>query len=353
MRRAPFSLEPVGNGPFRFVDRVAGQRWTFEANAAFPAVLGGPPRIRRLVIAVVDEPTEPTTKFAGLAAGDLDFAGISPTMAHLAKADPMIDVLDYPVLFTNALVFNVQRHPFGDARVRRAIGLAVDRERIIEAALAGYATPAAGPVPPENPLAIDTTVHEDAAHADSLLDAAGLRRGADGLRPITIELLTVSTGDNAVEQLLQADLSARGIRLRIRQLELAAFLTRARAATKDFDMLITGIPGDLSLSYLRAMFATAQRGGSLDYAGYHAPALDRHFATAASARDDATLAAAWREVQRELLREAPAVWLYHSRGVQGVSARMRNVHMDLRGELATVTRWMAGDASQGSTAGMP
>ena len=75
MRRAPFNLAPVGNGPFKFVERVAGQRWVFARNDSFPATLGGPPRIAELVIAVVDEPT---TKFAGLASGDLDFA---PTMA--------------------------------------------------------------------------------------------------------------------------------------------------------------------------------------------------------------------------------------------------------------------------------
>jgi peptide/nickel transport system substrate-binding protein len=35
----------------------------------------------------------------------------------------------------------------------------------------------------------------------------------------------------------------------------------------------------------------------------------------------------------------PVAWLYHSRGLQGISSRMRNVTMDLRGELASITRW--------------
>ena len=41
----------------------------------------------------------------------------------------------------------------------------------------------------------------------------------------------------------------------------------------------------------------------------------------------------------ELLREAPAAWLYHARGVQGVSRRLQGVTMDLRGELATLSEW--------------
>jgi peptide/nickel transport system substrate-binding protein len=342
MRAHAFTTAPTGNGPFRFVDRVAGQRWTFERNEAFPTELGGPPAMRELVVAVVDEPT---TKFAGLAAGDLDFAGIGPTMASLADRDPMIDVIDYPVLFSTALVFNTQRPPFDDERVRRAVDLSLDRERIISAALAGYATPASGPVPPENPLHVPLRREGGAAVADSLLDAAGWRRDANGWRArdaaLRVELLTVGSGDNALEQLVQADLAARGIRVDIRQMELAAFLARVRATSKDFDVVVTGIPGDLSLAYLRSMYESAFRGGALDYSAYHAAALDAHFARASRASSIEDLRAAWTEVQLELGRRVPAAWIYHSRGLQGVSSRMRGVKMDLRGEMATVARWSA------------
>jgi peptide/nickel transport system substrate-binding protein len=108
MRRAAFNLAPVGNGPFRFVRRDAGQRWLFERNAAFPPSLGGPPRIARFVVAVVDEPT---TKFAGLVSGELDVAGIAPTTAALAARDPALRVLTYPVQFVTGIVFNVARPP--------------------------------------------------------------------------------------------------------------------------------------------------------------------------------------------------------------------------------------------------
>jgi peptide/nickel transport system substrate-binding protein len=341
MRRHGFGTQPIGNGPFRFVRRVAGQRWEFARNDDFPAAMGGPPRIRQLVVAVVDEAT---TKFAGLAAGELDFAGIAATMADLARRDPMIVVMDYPVLFATGLVFNVHRPPFDDARVRRAVDLAIDRRRIVTAALAGFGTPASGPVPAANPLAIADSAEFDPARADALLDSAGWKRGAEGMRskgrPFDVELLTVGSGDNAIEQLLQSDLAARGIRLRIRQMELGSFLTQARAPAKTFDLLITGVPGDLSLGYVSAMFESAQRGGSLDYSAFHAPRLDAMFARTRSAATTTEIAGAWRDVQRELRREVPVAWLYHARGLQGVSSRMRNVTLDLRGELTSVARWM-------------
>src|SRR5262249_5799415 len=218
--------------------RRPGERWVFRRNDAFPAELGGPARMRGIVVSVVDEPT---TKFAGLTSGELDVAGISPAMAPLASRDPSLRVIDYPVLFTTGLVFNVQKPPFDDARVRRAISLSIDRDRIVRAALAGFATPAAGPVPPESPLALAGAPAHDTARADSLFDAAGWRRSASGERthdgaPLSFDLLTVGSGDNALEQLVQADLGARGVHVNIRQIELGTFLTDARARRKKFDV---------------------------------------------------------------------------------------------------------------------
>lgn len=341
MRQVAFSTAPVGNGPFRFVSRVPGQRWVFERNESFPRALGGPPSVRRLVVAVVDEAA---TKFAGLVSGELDVAGISPASAPLVARDPTLRVIEYPVLSATALVFNTTTPPFDDERVRRAVSAALDRERIVRVALAGYGAPAAGPVSPASPFALAGRAVRDTALADSLLDAAGWRRQGrdvrirDGRR-LAVELLTVGTGDNAIEQLVQADLAARGIALDIRQLELGALLARARSTPPRFDVLLTGVPGDLSLAYLPAMYDSRLAGGALDYGGFHTSRLDALFDRTREAADTLALREAWYGVQRELAREMPAAWIYHSRGVQGVAKRLGGVVMDLRGELATLSEW--------------
>ncbi|HET7186630.1 MAG TPA: peptide ABC transporter substrate-binding protein [Gemmatimonadaceae bacterium] len=341
MRGAEFNDAPVGNGPFRFVSRRRGSRWSFSRNDAFPSSLGGPPALRGVVIAVVDEAT---TKFAGLTSGELDVAGISPTMAALAKRDATLRVVSYPVLFGNALFFNTTRTPFDDARVRRAVARSIDRRRIVEVALAGYGRPAATPVPPDSPLSWREAPERDTLGADSLLDAAGWRRSGDGIRQrggrrFEIELLSVGSGDNVAEQLVQADLAARGIAVHLRQTEMGTFLTTARASQKRFDVLLAGVPGDLAMSYISALFLTSQRGGTLDYTGFHAPGLDAVLTSAIDAPIGAPAHAAWERVQRAIDSLAPATWLYHSRGVQGMTRRLRGVTMDLRGELVSVHDW--------------
>ncbi len=335
-----FSTAPLGNGPFRFVDRTAGRRWRFARNARFPATMGGPPKLEQLVVAVVDEAA---TKFAGLVSGELDVAGVSPTMASLVRRDATLALETPPALFTTILAFNTTRAPFNDERVRRAVSVAIDRKRIVQAAVAGFATPAGGALPPGLTVSSPAAVAKDSVTADRLLDEAGWRRGSDGMRSrdgrsLQMTLLTVGSGDQAVEQLVQADLRERGVQLEIRVVELATFLSTLRAPQKQYDLALTGVPGDIALGHLSAMFSGSQRGGALDYTGFHSPTLDSALARARRA-PSREADAAWRTVDENLAESTPVAWLYHARGVQGRSRRLENVVMDLRGELVTVSQW--------------
>jgi peptide/nickel transport system substrate-binding protein len=340
-----FATAPVGNGPFRFAARLPGRQWRFVRNDAFPASMGGPPRAHEVVVAVVDEAA---TKFAGLVSGELDVAGVSPTMARLVRDDPSLRLLSPPVLSSTVLAFNTARAPFDDARARRAVSLSVRRQQLVDAAVAGFGTPATSAIPVGLPVspppAPAPDVRLQAALADSLLDAAGWRRaGREGPRrrngqPLELTLLTVGSGDMAVEQLVQADLAARGITVNIRVLELASFLATVRNPSKTFDVVLTGIPGDIALGHLSALFDSQQRGGALDYTGFHTPALDAALAAARTAPPERARAA-WHTVDSHLQHDMPIAWLYHARGVQGTSARLQHVTMDLRGELVTISQW--------------
>jgi peptide/nickel transport system substrate-binding protein len=90
LRQASWNEHPVGNGPFRFVAHEPNRRWIFTANPDFPAALGGPPRLERFIVVVVDEPA---TKLAALTAGELDLAGIQPAHAIFVARDPDLSVV--------------------------------------------------------------------------------------------------------------------------------------------------------------------------------------------------------------------------------------------------------------------
>jgi peptide/nickel transport system substrate-binding protein len=297
LRQAAWNNTPVGNGPFRFVSHEPNRRWVFVADTSFPKALGGPPRLQRFIVVVVDEPT---TKLAALTSGELDFAGIQPAHAEFVRRDPELEVLSYPLLMTYGIVFNTRRAPFKDPAVRRLLSDAIDRKELVEGYIYGFGTPAVGPVPPAAPnyLPIATIARD-------------IRSPANSGRRLAFELLTVGSGEGALEQMVQARVRSAGFDLTIRQLELSAFLARVYGPTHDFDAAVLGVPGDLGLGYLAPLAALA---------GLQVPA-------------DPGAA------QRMFADSLPVAFLYHARGLQGVNRRVHGVTMDLRGELPTVHDW--------------
>src|SRR5204862_318556 len=132
-----------------------------------------------------------------------------------------------------------------------------------------------------------------------------------GGRHIAFELLTVGSGEGALEQMIQARLAAVGFDVAIRQLELTAFLARVNSRQRDFTAAVLGTPGDPGLGYLQTL---------AELAGVR-PAPDP-----ASA-------------QRLFRDSLPVAFLYHARGVQGMNRRVSGVRMDVRGELPTIAGW--------------
>ena len=296
LRQAAWNTRPIGNGPFRFVAHEPNRRWVFAADSDFPAALGGPPRLERLIIVVVDEPT---TKLAALTSGELDFAGIQPAHASFVRRDPALEVRTFPLLLTYGIVLNTRRAPFDELAVRRAVSAAIDRQEIVDGYLYGFGTPASGPVPPGVPGYLP--VPQPPASTSPAVGGQATR----------FELLTVGSGEAALEQMVQARLAAAGFDVVIRQLELSTFLSRVYGPERDFDAAVLGISGDLGLGYLQSLAETA---------GLEAP-------------EDPAAA------QRFFADSAPVAFLYHAAGLQGANRRVKEVEMDLRGELPSVQRW--------------
>jgi peptide/nickel transport system substrate-binding protein len=138
-------------------------------------------------------------------------------------------------------------------------------------------------------------------------------RAALGGKQVSFELLTVGSGEAALEQMIQTQLARVGITVTIRQLELTAFLDRVNGRRPDFEAAVLGTAGDLGLGHINTL---------ADLAGVRVPSDPR-------------------AAQRLFADSTPVAFLYHARGVQGMNRRVRHVRMDLRGELATIREWVA------------
>ncbi|MFP5355861.1 MAG: ABC transporter substrate-binding protein, partial [Gemmatimonadota bacterium] len=132
---------PVGTGPFMVQEVVPGASITLVRN---PRYVGSAPHLDRIVFKVVPDLN---AQVAQLRAGELDLITIEPANLASVQGAPGIEVLQVPVVQHYYVAFNTARPRFRSAEVRRALGMAVNREAIIRGVLRDYADLPRGTIP--------------------------------------------------------------------------------------------------------------------------------------------------------------------------------------------------------------
>ena len=180
---------PVGTGPFTEVLRFEPMVYELGRNPHYWQP--GRPKVNSVRVAMYHSNQE--LKQA-LEKGEVDWASlfIPDIEKSYVAQDPTRRAYWYPDFGTTTLLYlNTGKKPFDDKNVRKAISMAIDRQRIVTEALSGYAPPAdATGLAESQKRWKDATAQaapwtrRNVAEANRLLDAAGLARGADGIRSV-------------------------------------------------------------------------------------------------------------------------------------------------------------------------
>ena len=175
-----FESAPVGSGPYTVERWDRGSRILLRAN---PGYFRGKPHIEHIEIDFVPDENVLALRVKD---GELDFSPQMPqTFAAQLHDSPSLRVRAVPTYTDVELCFEIQRAPFDDPRVRRALSLAIDRKRLITSIYHGFALADDDIVPPQSPFhTADSSfrLDGDAPAAARLLDAAGWKVGPDGIR---------------------------------------------------------------------------------------------------------------------------------------------------------------------------
>jgi peptide/nickel transport system substrate-binding protein len=349
LARHPFTTRaPVGNGPFRFVERLPGQRWVFEANPDFPAELGGRPYLDRVVFRVIPEAT---TLLTELLTGGIDlYHQVRPEQAERIAGSRNARVTNAPGILWIYLGFNQRRPPFDDVRVRRALTLAIDRRQILDAVLAGYGSVANGtisPVRPQHDASAGAELVHDPERAHALLAEAGFtQRGDDGVlrdasgAPLRFTILTPQGYQDRQDmgQMIQSDLRRIGVDARLLTVELNTLIARMADPRRDFDAMIMGFntgirPDDLPT------FACRSRDLPFAFMGYCSPETDALLDSVLAMPDLEAARPLWSRYQHRLAEELPMTFLLFPDELHAASARLRGTTPDARGAWVGIERW--------------
>jgi peptide/nickel transport system substrate-binding protein len=317
----PFNADPVGSGAYRFARWLRGDRIVLEAN---PSYYGAAPKIKELVLKII--PDGNTTE-SQLRTGEaqLGMEITQSTFNDLANDSHVTRQLVSAPSYS-AVYFNTSRPGLTDARVRRAIALAINRPEIIRDETSGTATLAIADLTPFS-WAYDPSLKPtpyDPAQAKQLLDAAGWAVGSGGIRVKNGQRLSLQLaygqGSQSVRNItveVQQMLRQVGIDIELKSYDYSLLYAAAESGgiynSGKFDLAlyawISGADPDDSSQWL--CNAVPPNGNNVTR--YCSKDMDAAQHLALSTFDRTVRKRAYSQVQQILLRDMPAIVLYYQR----------------------------------------
>ena len=353
LSRSAFAAQPVGNGPYRWVRAVPGQFIELRRNDDF---FLGKPKIERVIVRAAADPDARVNLMLSGQADAMD--NIPPPQDNIRRiaAEPSLRVIPVPSPTVGYLLFNQrdrrdreQPHPIlGDIRVRRAIGLALDRRLLVQVIFGSYGEVPYGPASPILWIrhGAPRPERQDLPQARRLLSAAGWRDAdGDGTldrdgHPLTLSLSLPNTSAirKQMSVLIQEQLRGIGIRLELQQYDFPVWTERRTAG--DFDVDFASLSQDPSPTGLTQSWTC---NGGNNVARYCDPRVDSLIEQAVLGRGDP--AEHWHGVLRQIEADAPAVFLYAPTYVYAVNRRFRNVSLSPVSSWLLLREWSVAPAS--------
>jgi peptide/nickel transport system substrate-binding protein len=349
LKNAPYNREPVGSGPFKFAEWRANEQLVLERNPDFPATLGGPAKAQRVVFRIVPEASTLLTELlTGSVHVDIPML---PDQVKQARESSGIDVHAFPGRTVYYLGWNNNKAPFNDARLRRALAAAINRQEIVDALLYGEGEIATSTIPPWHPMYPKSVTPPayDSTQAKQLLEQAGwVDRNNDGIRenaqgqPLRFTILTSDDQlRRSVVEVLQSQLRRAGVDAQIRVMEFQTM--RQAHVGRDFDAVFTNwVLDNFQVSSApMALFHTreAAKEGSANRSSVRIAELDAAMERGAAATDEAAANAAWADVTRILQEQQPITFMFWLNELVGTRTDLQGVSMDPRGELRSIAQW--------------
>jgi peptide/nickel transport system substrate-binding protein len=355
LRASEFGKHPIGSGPYRFARWVPATVLELRADSTYHL---GRPSLDRIAWTVTSDPTSAAVR---LARGEADFIeSVRGEALARVHATPGLRVVRYGSLDYGYLGFNLRDAKdarranalFADRALRVALSHALDRPTLVRNVLDSLGAVGIGPLTRAMATA-DTTIappNFDPSVASRMLDSLGWRlAGATGVRekqgrPLAFELLvpTSSAVRRRMAVLVQSQLAAVGARVTITELEANAFAERLTGHR--YDAVLNAWRSDPSPANIRQSWSTSAFDDGSNYGGYASARFDALVDSASATLDPRASREIYRRAYRQILEDAPAIWIYELRNAAAVSDRVTVTGMRADAWWAGLSAWQVGAA---------
>jgi dipeptide transport system substrate-binding protein len=300
--------QPIGTGPFGF---VAYQKDAVIRYAAHPDYWQGKQPIDDLVFAIT---TDASVRQQKLKAGECHVAPYpNPADVESLKSDPNLQVMEQEGLNVGYLAYNTKQPPFDNAKVRKALNMAINKQAILDAVFQGAGKIAKNPIPPTmwsyNEAIEDDPYDPDAAKA--MLEEAGVSDLSMQVWAMPVQR-PYNPNARRMAELIQADFAEVGVDVEIVSYEWGEYLELSKAEDRDGAVLLgwTGDNGDPD-NFLAVLLGCDAVGGAnrAQWCNEEFDALVQKAKTL-SDRDERTRL--YEEAQVVFKREGPWATIAHS-----------------------------------------
>jgi len=297
-RLEDLNTRPVGTGPFVFTSYQKDATIRFSANRDY---WGGAPKFERLVFAITPDPA---VRAQRVKSGEcLIGVNLKSTSLDTFADGGEVRVLAAPSQIVSYIALNTQHGFLADARLRRALALALDKATLLQSVYNGRAQLAASFLPPAL-WAHDAALaeHHDLQAARELVKASGY----DGSEFVIFTRTSGSIDALRAAELMQADWARIGVKTRVQTMEWGEMLKRVSLGEHDitFFSWIGNADPDSFLTPNLSCSAIASGGNSSRWCD---PAFDQVLAAARSSTDRERRKTLYAQAQRTIAEQVPVI----------------------------------------------
>ncbi len=325
---------PNGTGPFMMSEAVDGQYYVLKAN---PNFWGGAPYVDRVIWRVVSS----DVAVGEMQLGKLDYVTFNAPDMDAYKDMAGVTTIEYPTTFHQMMGFNTRSGITTDKRVRQAINFAIDRPFIIDKLKGGHGFTQYTPVSPLSFGYSEDVEHYDRnlAKANQLLDDAGWKMGANGIRQkdgkeLKLRLAYPGSGNMvrvATAPVVQQNLKEIGISVELEPYDFST-LSQKVFDEWDFDMYFIGWdPGSPDPDQTGVWDKEGAVAGGFNGSGWYTARSDELLAMGRQTADLEERMEIYAEWQRIWAEDAPGYIFYGENELIAYNLRLRNFKPGVQG----------------------
>ena len=334
LRQSETARHPIGTGPFRFVEWQPAEYIRLARNDAY---WQPPPELEQVFFRVVPDYVTTEVEFR---VGAVDSYITLPQQAARYREDPRYQTVSTLMPAYSYIAYNLRRPLFQDVRVRRALGMAIDVEELVEHVLYGEGQRITGPYYVGTPYYDRATepLPYDPEGAKRLLAEAGFTPGPDGIlakdgQRLAFKLITNEANPQrkAIMTVAQDAWRRIGIEVVTQQFEWTVFLSQF-VNVLEFDAIVLGwVGGGLDPDIYQLWHSSQAGPRQLNFSGYQSAAADALMERINREYDPARQIALAFELHRRIAEDQPYTFLFASTRTWGLDRRLVVIERDASG----------------------